>query len=620
MDGSQSVANREAPASKEQGLWVAKGPVLVFGGCYSNLEATKALLEIVEQLQIPPGNVICTGDVVAYGADPRETVRIVRQSGIRVVMGNCEESLGNDAEDCGCGYAEGSTCDQLSTTWYAHARAQLSESDRTWMRGLPRRIDITIGGRKLAVVHGGIETINAFVFASSGSETILREIDVSQCDGIIGGHCGLPFSRIVDGRLWHNSGAIGMPANDGTPRTWYSLLCASPDGIVIEHRPLSYQHKNAANKMRACGLPEGYADALETGYWPSCDVLPADELQRRGTKIEPAILTWPSEDSDSGVVWPPLSSGERPAKFSDPDLTSTGERRASVALTQLNTLWFNTGTLCNLACKGCYIESSPRNDRLAYLSRTDVAGYLTEIQANHRECTEIGFTGGEPFMNPELLGMIEDTLAGGWRALVLTNAMKPMQHERDRLLRLHRLYPGRLSIRVSLDHYSRSGHEDIRGRASWQPAIKGLVWLAENGFDIAIASRTISAESEQDMRAGFSRLFADLAIPINSVDPTNVVLFPEMDDTADVPEITERCWGILNVDPGSIMCATSRMVLKRKGATKPSVISCTLLPYDEAFDMGTTLAEASGAVKLNHPHCARFCVLGGASCSAGRSS
>ena len=98
-----------------------------------------------------------------------------------------------------------------------------------------------------------------------------------------------------------------------------------------------------------------------------------------------------------------------------------------------------------------------------------------------------------------------------------------------------------------------------------------------------------------------------------------------MDVRADVPEITEACWGILHKDPREVMCASSRMVVKRKGANAPVVLPCTLLPYDPAFEMGATLAEAaradggmfeSGAVKLCHPHCAKFCVLGGGSCSS----
>ena len=96
-----------------------------------------------------------------------------------------------------------------------------------------------------------------------------------------------------------------------------------------------------------------------------------------------------------------------------------------------------------------------------------------------------------------------------------------------------------------------------------------------------------------------------------------LMVFPEMDPGADVPEITEACWGILGKSPESVMCATSRMVVKRKGAAAPAVVACTLLPYDPRFELGRTLAEAGGAVPLNHPHCAKFCVLGGGACSRG---
>jgi hypothetical protein len=88
-----------------------------------------------------------------------------------------------------------------------------------------------------------------------------------------------------------------------------------------------------------------------------------------------------------------------------------------------------------------------------------------------------------------------------------------------------------------------------------------------------------------------------------------------MDDAADVPEISEGCWAITGVSPSSLMCATSRMVVKAKGAAAPHVVACTLLPYDPQFALGETLAGAARPVPLNHPHCARFCVLGGASCS-----
>ena len=304
-----------------------------------------------------------------------------------------------------------------------------------------------------------------------------------------------------------------------------------------------------------------------------------------------------------------------PAKFRDPMVTALGDTRATVALKALDTLWFNTGTLCNLTCAGCYIESSPRNDRLSYLTRAEVRAYLDEIQADALPTTLIGFTGGEPFMNPDILGMLDDVLGRGLHALVLTNAMLPMRKLRDPLLALHQTYGANLKIRVSLDHYTREGHEAERGERSWQPTIDGLVWLAEQGFVIDIAGRRLTPEPEDTLRAGYRQLFAQLGLPVDAADPVRLMLFPEMDPASDVPEITTACWGILHKSPEDVMCASARMVVKRKDAAVPAVVACTLIPYDPRFELGRTLKEASGSVSLNHPYCASFCVLGGAACS-----
>jgi pyruvate-formate lyase-activating enzyme len=316
------------------------------------------------------------------------------------------------------------------------------------------------------------------------------------------------------------------------------------------------------------------------------------------------------------AIAPPLD----PRKFRDPLVTAKGERRARVALKALETLWFNTGTLCNLTCQNCYIESSPKNDRLAYLTGPEVARYLDEIEALGLGTRLIGFTGGEPFMNPELPTMLDDVLGRGLDAIVLTNAMKPMHHKKRTLLALRDGYGAqlakRLTLRVSLDHYGAAVHELERGKRSWQPTLDGLKWLADNGFAINVASRYLSGESETAIRDGFRRLFAELAIPLDADDPVALTIFPEMDPTVDVPEITTACWGILDKSPDSVMCATSRMVVKHKGAAAPSVVACTLLPYDPLWDLGPSLAGARGSVPLNHPHCAKFCVLGGAACSA----
>ncbi len=243
--------------------------------------------------------------------------------------------------------------------------------------------------------------------------------------------------------------------------------------------------------------------------------------------------------------------------------------------------------------------------------------YLNEITAGGLPTRLIGFTGGEPFMNPDIIGMLEDVLARGLRALVLTNAMRPMQKLRAPLLALRETFGDRLTLRVSLDHYGAPVHQAERGKRSWKPTIDGLVWLARNGFSIDVAGRRFTDESEAEVRAGFARLFAELGVAVDAFDPVRLMLFPEMDAVRDVPEITEACWGILGRSPDSVMCASSRMVVKRRDAAAPVVLACTLLAYDERFELGRTLAEASRPVPLNHPHCASFCVLGGAACSRG---
>ena len=306
-----------------------------------------------------------------------------------------------------------------------------------------------------------------------------------------------------------------------------------------------------------------------------------------------------------------------PNKFQDPEVTAKGERRAVVALTRLRTLWFNTGSLCNLNCNGCYMESGPTNDRLLFLETAEIRPYLDEIAEKDLAVDEIGFTGGEPFMNKQFPEMLAEALERGFRALVLTNAMKPFWTRREQIVALKEKHGDRLTFRVSIDHYERARHEATRGEGSWDKMLESVKWLAEERFSLAVAGRTCWGESEDEARAGYRELFARLGIPVDAADPARLVLFPEMDETADVPEITTNCWDILGVAPDTMMCASSRMVVKRKGGEHPVVVPCTLLPYDPQFDLGHDLDGSATAVSLNHPHCAKFCVLGGAACSVG---
>ena len=265
---------------------------LLFGGPYGNLQATEALLAKAKFLAIPPERILCTGDLVAYCGNPVETIDAIRNSGISVVMGNCDEQLAAGATDCGCGFEPGSACANLSIDWYAYADSVVRPDQRQWLATLPKRIDLTIAGHKLAAIHGSAQSINTFVFQGTPDSEKRHSLDVVGCDGIIGGHSGLPFNQFLDGRLWHNPGVIGMPANDGTPRVWYSLIRPTIAGLQIERRALTYDFEAAQTAMRCAGLPDNYRNALATGHWPSLDVLPQDERTQTGRPIDEASITW----------------------------------------------------------------------------------------------------------------------------------------------------------------------------------------------------------------------------------------------------------------------------------------------------------------------------------------
>ena len=91
---------------------------MIFGGPYSNLQATQAvLLESVKYVANP----VCTGDRVAYCARPTETVAVLRSANFEVIDGNCEVQLAARANSCGCGFTSDSVCYALSIDWFGFA-------------------------------------------------------------------------------------------------------------------------------------------------------------------------------------------------------------------------------------------------------------------------------------------------------------------------------------------------------------------------------------------------------------------------------------------------------------------------------------------------------------------
>ncbi|MGB0455120.1 MAG: radical SAM protein [Bacteriovoracaceae bacterium] len=303
------------------------------------------------------------------------------------------------------------------------------------------------------------------------------------------------------------------------------------------------------------------------------------------------------------------------AKFNNPYQTLDGSERAYVDFNGLKTLWLNTGTRCNLSCENCYIESTPTNDRLSYLTLEDVELYLQELRNEDNQALNIALTGGEPFLNPHILKILEAILKEGYQTLVLTNAFRVLENKKNGLMKLISTYGDQLQLRVSLDHYTKEAHEKERGQGTFDKTLLSVKWLYENGASLSLAGRALINEDINRSKESYQDLLREFDIPLKLTEK-NLVVFPEMEMDRDVPEITTRCWDILKKSPDDQMCAHERMVIKRKEDDSPSVVACTLIAYNKEFDLGKTLKESEKRVQLNHKFCAQFCVLGGASCSS----
>jgi predicted phosphodiesterase len=269
-------------------------PLLVFGGPYSNLRALAALRERANALGIAPSRTICTGDVVAYCAEPEETTQAVRDWGCHVIAGNCEEQLAEASDNCACGFEQGTECDLLAKGWYPFANARMSAESRTWMAALPKTIAFSLGGLTFRVIHGGVDVINRFVFASQ-RDVLAEEMQQANADIVIAGHAGVPFIEKIgiegiSRGVWFNPGVIGMPANDGTPDVWYGLVRLEAHRVVLSTHRLAYDHHAAAAAIRRAGHANGYARTLVTGLWPSLDVFPPAERAATGFKLRPRTL------------------------------------------------------------------------------------------------------------------------------------------------------------------------------------------------------------------------------------------------------------------------------------------------------------------------------------------
>ena len=260
---------------KKKTLKFTSSKVIVLGGIYSNTEALKAFLKIVKQPKFKNIPIINTGDIFAYFSEPNKSIDLVRQNKFISIMGNCEESIALDANDCGCGFKKNSACDLLTDQWFPYSKKNISAKNKGWLKKLPYEIILQYKSKKYLVCHGSPRKINEFVLPSTSKNVISRLL--KNFDGVIAGHSGIPFTRYLKKGFWHNSGAIGLPPNDGTKKAWYSII--DFDKNIIEHKSFTYDHLTTFKKMMKIKLNIHYAKTLKSGYWPSTDIFKKYDLK-----------------------------------------------------------------------------------------------------------------------------------------------------------------------------------------------------------------------------------------------------------------------------------------------------------------------------------------------------
>ncbi len=267
-------------------LGVLTGKLLIFGGVYSNYQALTKVKLIAEEYNIPTSNIICTGDIVAYCAQPEECVQGIKEWGIHSIAGNVEIQLREGLEDCGCNFESGTTCNILSNQWYPYAQKKLSSKSIEWMQELPDFISFAYANRKIHVVHGSIDETAEYIFKSSSWETKQKVFQQAKADVIIAGHCGLPFVDQFEDKTWLNPGVIGMPANDGTTDVWYVILDDLVGMLSHEFHRMPYDHQLSSQLMEINRLPQEYSKTLLSGVWDNCDILPEVETKEQGARIK----------------------------------------------------------------------------------------------------------------------------------------------------------------------------------------------------------------------------------------------------------------------------------------------------------------------------------------------
>lgn len=442
--------------------------IAAFGGPYANPYALRAML--ADAAERGCERIFCLGDLGGFGAECDELWPLLREAGVECIAGNYDVAIGRGDEDCGCGYAD-ERDNRYAQIIYDHTLAHTSARFAAWMQKLPSEHRELIGGVDVHMVHGSPLAINDFLWESLGDDELRMRLALSGAEVLLCTHTGIPWQRRVDGTLVVNVGAVGRPANDGRTETWYAVLELADGEVSAELVSLAYDWRAQARSMRAAGLPEAFVETIETGWWTTClEVVPPPERSRGRFHIYRETLTELACGQDAGWADTPAAPVEsRPVV----DLFGTAVFPPR--------LWVYTNFHCNLACDYCVVASSPR----ARARAVGLGGFRALVdEALTEGFDEVYLTGGEPFLEPDIVAMLEYA-SERLPTVVLTNAMLFTGRRRRELRRL--AGRDRLVVQTSLDGARADTHDMWRGQGSFARALDGIAYAGELGLRLRVA-------------------------------------------------------------------------------------------------------------------------------------
>lgn len=521
--------------------------IAVFGGVYSNPHALRAVLDDARARGAE--RIFCLGDLGGYGAEPDAVWSLLLEGGVETMAGNYDIAIGRGDADCGCGYRDPRD-NAFAQRMYDYTRANTSDAFAAWMHELPGDIRETIGGCDVHMVHGSPLAVNDFFWESLPEDEARDRVRASGAEVLLCTHSGIPWQREIDGCLVVNVGVIGRPANDGRRETWYAILDLDDGTARAELVPLAYDWRAHAASMRTAGLPEAFVETVETGWWTSClEILPPVERARGRFQLYRDAL--PTGFADHAV--------ERAAPTDDDPERPVVPLFGSELFPPR--LWVYTNFHCNLRCDYCAVASSPLARRRSIGKKRFTAVVDEAVEEGF---TELYMTGGEPFLEPDIVDMIayaSDRLP----TVVLTNGMLFRGRRGDELARLEGC--DGLVLQISIDGARAGTHDVHRGEGTWERAMEGVSFAQQHG--LAVRVRTTETDENRDEIDELADALAHLGIEGRDFDVSPLVRRGNAKDGVaildgtTVPELTVTADGLHWHPAGGDLDSSPDMLLAR---------------------------------------------------------